>query len=109
RPRRPAADRGRGRGGRRSARRAAGGPAGGGPVSGGGRAPPRATCRAPRAGAGRMTLFGERLQTTLFEKSRPGRGGDKIPHPPKDALDRIPATALRSSPPAPPELNEADV
>src|SRR4029079_15638018 len=31
------------------------------------------------------------------------------PHPPKDALDRIPATALRSSPPALPELNEPEV
>ena len=30
-----------------------------------------------------------RLQPTLFERSRPGRGGGKIPHPPKDALDRI--------------------
>jgi glycine cleavage system P protein (glycine dehydrogenase) subunit 2 len=56
-----------------------------------------------------MTVVGERLQSTLFEKSRPGRGGDKIPHPPKDALDRIPAAARRSSAPALPELNEPEV
>ena len=56
-----------------------------------------------------MTVVGERLQATLFEKSRPGRGGDKIPHPPKDALDRIPASARRSTPPALPELNEPEV
>jgi glycine dehydrogenase subunit 2 len=56
-----------------------------------------------------MTVVGERLQPTLFEKSRPGRGGDKIPHPPKDALDRIPESARRSSAPALPELNEPEV
>jgi glycine cleavage system P protein (glycine dehydrogenase) subunit 2 len=56
-----------------------------------------------------MTVVGERLQSTLFEKSRPGRGGDKIPHAPKDALDRIPAAARRSSAPALPELNEPEV
>jgi glycine dehydrogenase subunit 2 len=56
-----------------------------------------------------MTVVGERLQPTLFERSRPGRGGGKIPHPPKDALDRIPAAARRSSPPALPELNEPEV
>ena len=37
-----------------------------------------------------MTVVGEQLQPTLFERSRPGRGGGKIPHPPKDALDRHP-------------------
>jgi len=56
-----------------------------------------------------MTVVGEQLQPTLFERSRPGRGGDKIPHPPKDALDRIPAAARRERPPALPELNEPDV
>jgi glycine dehydrogenase subunit 2 len=56
-----------------------------------------------------MTVVGERLQSTLFEKSRPGRGGDKIPHPPKNALDRIPAGARRTSVPALPELNEPEV
>ncbi|MHB8459234.1 MAG: aminomethyl-transferring glycine dehydrogenase subunit GcvPB [Candidatus Limnocylindrales bacterium] len=56
-----------------------------------------------------MSVTGERLQPTLFERSRPGRGGGKIPHPPADALDRIPAAARRTSPPALPELNEPDV
>ena len=40
--------------------------------------------------SGSMSVVGTRLQPTLFERSRPGRGGGKIPHPPKDALDRIP-------------------
>ena len=56
-----------------------------------------------------MTVVGEKLQPTLFERSRPGRGGGKIPHPPKDALDRIPANARRTTPPALPELNEPEV
>jgi glycine dehydrogenase subunit 2 len=56
-----------------------------------------------------MGVVGERLQPTLFERSRPGRGDGKIPHPPKDALDRIPAAARRETPPALPELNEPEV
>jgi glycine dehydrogenase subunit 2 len=56
-----------------------------------------------------MAVVGERLQPNLFERSRPGRGGGKIPHPPKDALDRIPAEARRDTPPALPELNEPEV
>src|SRR4051794_2113250 len=56
-----------------------------------------------------MSVTGERLQPTLFERSRPGRGGGKIPHPPKDALDRIPAVARRTTAPALPEMNEPDV
>ena len=56
-----------------------------------------------------MGVTGPRLQPTLFEQSRPGRGGGKIPHPPKDALDRIPASARRAAPPALPELNEPEV
>jgi len=56
-----------------------------------------------------MSVVGEKLQPTLFERSRLGRGGGKIPHPPKDALDRIPATARRPTPPALPELNEPEV
>ena len=56
-----------------------------------------------------MSVVGEKLQPTLFERSRPGRGGGKIPHPPKDALDRIPADARRTTPPALPELNEPEV
>jgi glycine dehydrogenase subunit 2 len=56
-----------------------------------------------------VTVVGERLQPTLFELSRPGRGGGKIPHPPPGALDRIPATARRAVPPALPELAEPEV
>ncbi|MEA2609808.1 MAG: glycine dehydrogenase subunit 2 [Chloroflexota bacterium] len=56
-----------------------------------------------------MSVTGTRLQPTIFERGRPGRGGGKIPHPPKDALDRIPASARRTSPPALPEMNEPDV
>jgi glycine dehydrogenase subunit 2 len=56
-----------------------------------------------------MSVTGPRLQPTLFERSRPGRGDGKIPHPPKDALDRVPAAARRSKPPALPELNELEV
>ena len=56
-----------------------------------------------------MSVVGERLQPNLFERSHPGRGGGKIPHPPKDALDRIPAEALRQEPAALPELNEPEV
>jgi len=56
-----------------------------------------------------VSVVGERLQPTIFELSRPGRGGGKIPHPPKDALDRIPAGALRANPAALPELSEPEV
>jgi len=56
-----------------------------------------------------MSVTGARLEPTLFERSRPGRGDGKIPHPPKDALERIPAAARRSTPPALPELNEPEV
>ena len=56
-----------------------------------------------------MSVTGTRLQPTIFERGRPGRGGGKIPHPPKDALDRIPTAARRSEPPALPEMNEPDV
>ena len=56
-----------------------------------------------------MSVTGPKLQPTLFERSRPGRGGGKIPHPPKDALDRIPETQRRTSPAALPELNEPEV
>ncbi|HET9519532.1 MAG TPA: aminomethyl-transferring glycine dehydrogenase subunit GcvPB [Candidatus Limnocylindrales bacterium] len=56
-----------------------------------------------------MSVVGERLQPSLFERSRPGRGGGKIPHAPKGALDRIPADARRDVPPALPELNEPEV
>ena len=56
-----------------------------------------------------MSVTGPRLQPTIFERGRPGRGGGKIPHPPADALDRIPSDARRSTPPGIPEMNEADV
>ena len=56
-----------------------------------------------------MSVVGEKLQPTLFERGRPGRGGGKIPHPAPDALDRIPAAARRTVPAALPELNEPDV
>ncbi|MGZ8438821.1 MAG: aminomethyl-transferring glycine dehydrogenase subunit GcvPB [Candidatus Limnocylindrales bacterium] len=56
-----------------------------------------------------MSVTGTRLQPTIFELGRPGRGGGKIPHPPKDALDRIPTSARRTRPPALPEMNELDV
>jgi glycine dehydrogenase subunit 2 len=56
-----------------------------------------------------MSVTGERTQPTLFELSSPGRGGGKVPHPPKDALDRIPAAHRRSVPPALPELGEPEV
>ena len=56
-----------------------------------------------------MSVVGDPLQPTIFERGRPGRGGGKIPHPPKDALDRVPAEARRAVPPALPEMNEPDV
>ena len=66
--------------------------------------------RHPDGRGGRpMSVTGERLQPTIFERGRPGRGGGKIPHPPKDALDRLPADARRVTPPALPEMNEPDV
>ncbi|MDH4141853.1 MAG: aminomethyl-transferring glycine dehydrogenase subunit GcvPB [Chloroflexota bacterium] len=56
-----------------------------------------------------MSVTGPRLQPTIFELGRDGRGGGKIPHPPADALDRLPADARRSRPPAIPAMNEPDV
>ena len=56
-----------------------------------------------------MSVTGPRLQPTLFERHRDGRGGGKIPHPPKDALDRLPTEQRRATPPALPEMNEPDV
>ena len=55
-----------------------------------------------------MSVVGERLQPTLFERSPAGRGGGKVPHPPKDALDRIPAEHARDARGLP-ELNEPEV
>jgi glycine dehydrogenase subunit 2 len=56
-----------------------------------------------------MSVTGPRLQPTIFERSKPGRGGGKIPHAPKDALSRIPAEQRRATPPGLPELNEPEV
>lgn len=56
-----------------------------------------------------MSVIGERLQPTIFERGAPGRGGGKIPHPPKDALDRIPPALLRAEPASLPELAEPEV
>ncbi|HEY8167681.1 MAG TPA: aminomethyl-transferring glycine dehydrogenase subunit GcvPB [Candidatus Limnocylindrales bacterium] len=58
---------------------------------------------------GPRTAVGPTLQPTLMELSRPGRGGGKIPHPPADALDGIPAEHRRAMPAALPELNEPEV
>ena len=55
-----------------------------------------------------MSASGPRSQPTLFELSKPGRGSDKVPHPPHDALDRLPAEHRRERPPAIPEVNEPE-
>ena len=49
------------------------------------------------------------LEPTLFERSRPGRGDGKVPHPPRDALAGVPAEQRRTAPPALPELSEPEV
>ena len=51
----------------------------------------------------------EILEPTVFELSRPGRGGGKVPHPPRDSLAGVPAELRRRTPPALPELAEPDV
>jgi glycine dehydrogenase subunit 2 len=56
-----------------------------------------------------MTVAGDRLQPTIFERSRPGRGGGKVPHPPKDALARLPAGQLRAEGPRLPEVSEPEL
>ena len=56
-----------------------------------------------------MTAAGDRLGPTLFERSRSGRGGGKIPHAPKDALSRIPAEQLRTDGPRLPEVAEPEL
>lgn len=56
-----------------------------------------------------MTLSARQSRPTLFERSRPGRGGGKVPHPPKDALSRIPADQLRREGPALPEISEPEL
>src|SRR5450759_3581952 len=56
-----------------------------------------------------MTAQRDRLGPTLFERSKPGRGGGKVPHPPKDALARIPAAHLRAEGPRLPEISEPEL
>jgi glycine dehydrogenase subunit 2 len=56
-----------------------------------------------------MTVAGERLGPTIFERSRPGRGGGRVPHPPKDSLARIPASRLRAQPARLPEVSETEL
>ena len=65
--------------------------------------------RDPRSELGPHLAVGPSLQPTLAELSRPGRGSTKVPHPPGDALDRIPAAARRARPLGLPELNEPEV
>ena len=62
-----------------------------------------------RSELGPRIAVGPALQPTLAELSRPGRGSTKVPHPPADALDRIPAAARRTKPLGLPELNEPEV
>jgi len=56
-----------------------------------------------------MTAAGHRLEPTIFERSRPGRGGGRIPHPPREALARIPAAQLRTDGPHLPEISEPEL
>jgi glycine dehydrogenase subunit 2 len=56
-----------------------------------------------------VTAAGDRLGPTLFERSHAGRGGGKVPHPPKDALARIPADQLRADGPHLPEVAEPEL
>src|SRR5687767_8208861 len=63
----------------------------------------------PVPALGPRKAVGANLQSTLDELSRPGRGSAKVPHPPADALDGVPAEMLRAAPLALPELNEPEV
>jgi glycine dehydrogenase subunit 2 len=56
-----------------------------------------------------MSAVGGRLGPTIFERSRPGRGGGKVPHPPADALARIPREQLRAEGPNLPALSEPEL
>jgi glycine dehydrogenase subunit 2 len=58
---------------------------------------------------GSKRVVGAGLQPTLAELSKPGRGTAKVPHPPADALDRLPQAQRRATPVALPELNEPEV
>ena len=54
-------------------------------------------------------VVGPGLQPTLDELSQTGRGSTKVPHPPADALARIPDGQRRTRPLGLPELNEPEV
>jgi glycine dehydrogenase subunit 2 len=69
----------------------------------------RATVRGRDDAMGPHLAVGPALQPTLDELSRPGRASTKVPHPPADALDRLPQAARRAQPLALPELNEPEV
>jgi glycine dehydrogenase subunit 2 len=56
-----------------------------------------------------MTAAGDRLEPLIFERSRPGRRGERVPPPPKESLARIPAAALRIEAPGLPEVSEPDL
>src|SRR4051794_33614131 len=58
---------------------------------------------------GPTRVVGGGLQPTLNELSRPGRSTTRVPHPPADALDRLPASQRRATPVGLPELNEPEV
>jgi glycine dehydrogenase subunit 2 len=58
---------------------------------------------------GSRSAVGPTLQPTLAELSVPGRGSQKVPHPPSDALAGIPVEHRRRDPLAMPELSEPDV
>ncbi len=60
-------------------------------------------------GIGQRRVVGAGLQPTLNELSRAGRATTKVPHPPADALDRLPAQHRRANPVGLPELNEPEV
>ncbi|HUR16160.1 MAG TPA: aminomethyl-transferring glycine dehydrogenase subunit GcvPB, partial [Candidatus Limnocylindrales bacterium] len=66
-----------------------------------------ARSRSPELGP--QLAVGPSLQPTLAELSRPGRGTTKVPHPPADALARIPTAQRRAGPLGLPELNEPEV
>ena len=70
---------------------------------------PSAEAAAEPVGASAMSVTGPRLQPTLFERGRPGRGGGKIPHPPPGRPRRHPGRPAPDRPPALPELNEPEV
>ncbi len=61
------------------------------------------------ADLGPRRTVGAGLQPTLNELSHPGRSTTTVPHPPADALDRLPPDQRRAEPLALPELNEPEV